>query len=130
MNPRLVNTVLMAATAVTLVTVFQSVGSILVVAMLVTPAAAARCCTDRLGPLLFLAVGLAGLSAFVGHALTIAAVPALAELAGLPGVTDAGTAGLTAFAGGLIFAACALFGPSQGIAVTRWRSRRGNSTRH
>ena len=39
-NPRRVNDALMAATAVTLVAVFREVGSILVVAMLVAPAAA------------------------------------------------------------------------------------------
>ena len=122
-KPRAINDGLMAAAAVVLVTVFQSVGSILAVAMLVTPAAAARCCTDRLGPLLGLAVLFAGASALLGHALTITAVPALASAAGLTQVQDAGTAGLTAFAAGLLFAACALFGPAQGILVRRWRAR-------
>ncbi|NNJ27693.1 metal ABC transporter permease [Alienimonas chondri] len=122
-NPRRVNDALMAATAIALVTVFQSVGSILAVAMLVTPAAAARCCTDRLGPLLGLAAIFAALSAFLGHALSITAVPALAGSIGLTKVTDAGTAGLTAFTAGMIFCGCALFGPAQGVLVRRWRAK-------
>ena len=122
-NPRRVNDALMAATAVTLVAVFREVGSILVVAMLVTPAAAARCCTDRLGRVLGIAVVIAAASAFAGHAVSVAAVPALAASVGLTGVRDAGVAGLTAVSAGGIFALCALFGPAQGVVVTRLRAR-------
>ena len=122
-NPRRVNDALMAATAVILVTVFQSVGSILAIAMLVIPAAAARCCTDRLGPLLGLAAGIAAVSAFLGYALSVAAVPALAAAIGLPDVPDAGAAGPTAFTAGMIFIGCALLGPAQGLLVRRWRAR-------
>ena len=122
-NPRRVNDALMAATAVTLVAVFREVGSILVVAMLVTPAAAARCCTDRLAGVLAGAVAGAGASAFVGHALSVAAVPAACAAVGLEGISDAGVAGLTAVSAGVIFVGCALFGPSQGVVVNRLRAR-------
>ena len=123
LNPRRVNDALTAATAVTLVAVFREVGSILVVAMLVTPAAAARCCTDRLTVLVPLAVAVAGVSAFAGQAASVTLVPAACRAVGLAGVEDAGVAGPTAAAAGAVFAACALFGPAQGIVVNRLRAR-------
>jgi manganese/zinc/iron transport system permease protein len=52
---------------VTTVLAFESVGSILVIAMLVVPAAAASLLTHRLHWLLILALVFAGLSALLGH---------------------------------------------------------------
>ena len=122
-SPRAVNDLLMAFTAVVLVTVFQSVGSILAIAMLVTPAAAARCCTDRLGRVLWVAACVAAAGAFLGHLGSRTLVPALAGPLGLDRVKDAGTAGPAAAATGGLFLLCALFGPARGVLVTRWRAR-------
>lgn len=44
----------------------QSVGLLLVVAMLIIPAAAARFWTERLGPMILIAAGLGGVSAWLG----------------------------------------------------------------
>ena len=60
-------------------------------------------------------MAVAGVSAFLGHALSVAAVPAACAAVGLNGISDAGVAGLTAVSAGAIFVGCALFGPSQGV---------------
>jgi manganese/zinc/iron transport system permease protein len=66
-SPVLVHYVLMGAVSVTVVGAFESVGAILVVAMLVTPPAAAHLLTDRLWATLLLAVGLAVAAAGLGY---------------------------------------------------------------
>jgi manganese/zinc/iron transport system permease protein len=58
---------LMAAVAANTVVAFESVGSILVVAMLVAPGATARLWTDRLVPMLWLASAIASATAIVGY---------------------------------------------------------------
>ncbi len=62
---------LMAAVAMTTVASFESVGSILVVAMLIAPGATAQLLTDRLDRMLVLAAGVATLAAVVGYLLAL-----------------------------------------------------------
>jgi manganese/zinc/iron transport system permease protein len=62
---------LMTTVAATCVLSFESVGSILVIAMLVTPAATARLLTDRLGRMVWLAAAIAAASACIGHAMAV-----------------------------------------------------------
>lgn len=62
---------LMAAVAMTTVASFESVGSILVVAMLIAPGATAHLLTDRLDRMLVLAAGVATLAAVVGYLLAL-----------------------------------------------------------
>jgi manganese/zinc/iron transport system permease protein len=62
---------LMAAVAVTTVASFESVGSILVVAMLIAPGATAHLLTDRLKWMLVLAAVSGVVSAFVGYLLAL-----------------------------------------------------------
>ena len=64
-SPVLLHYLLMGAVSVTVVGAFESVGAILVVAMLVVPPATAYLFTDRLGRMLALAVGL-GVASAVG----------------------------------------------------------------
>lgn len=66
-SPVLVHYLLMSAVSVTVVGAFESVGAILVVAMLITPPAAAHLLTDRLSHMLALAVALAVLAAVAGY---------------------------------------------------------------
>lgn len=66
-SPRLVARVLLVAVAVTAVTAFESVGAILVVALLVVPAATAHLLTDRLVVMVALSVAIGWVSAIVGH---------------------------------------------------------------
>lgn len=63
----LVHYCLMGAVAGTSVVMFESVGSILVVAMLVAPAATAQLLADRLKSMVLLSVALGVSAAFLGH---------------------------------------------------------------
>ncbi len=101
---------LMIVTALTTVAAFESVGSILVIAMLIVPAATARLLTDRLGVLLVLSVVLAALSAFAGHAAAISAPVWF-------GFEDTSTSGMMGLMAGVFFTAAYLFAPRQGVAV-------------
>jgi len=67
----LVHLGLMAAVAANTVVAFESVGSILVVAMLVAPGATARLWTDRLVPMLWLATAIASATAIVGYLVAL-----------------------------------------------------------
>jgi ABC-type Mn2+/Zn2+ transport system permease subunit len=62
-----VHYLLMGMVAVASVAAFDSVGSVIVVAMLIVPAAAAHLLTDRLGPMLLWAVTIACVSAIAGY---------------------------------------------------------------
>ncbi|MCH2149271.1 MAG: metal ABC transporter permease, partial [Phycisphaerales bacterium] len=66
-RPRLVQGVLMAMTAATAVAAFETVGSILVVAMIIVPGATAWLLTDRYGPMLIWTLVIAVLAAGLGH---------------------------------------------------------------
>lgn len=101
---------LMVLVSVTAVACFESVGSILVVAMFIVPAAAAYMLTERLGVMIGLSILVAGCSSVMGHAL--------ASL--LPtwfGYGSTTTAGMIAVAAGLLFCAAALFGPRHGVVI-------------
>lgn len=89
-SERLWHYLLMLMVSLTVVAAFESVGAILVVAMLIIPGATAHLITSRLIPFLFVSVGVGILSA----------------LAGFFGasVYDASIAGFMAVAGGAIFA--------------------------
>lgn len=108
-----------AVTAVTLVAAFESVGSILAIAMLVLPAAAARFLSDRLLGTLLWAVGLSLVSAAVGHAASFTLPAVVFGPLGYDTVEDAGTAGAMAAVGGLLFLAALLFGPKGGLVTAR-----------
>jgi manganese/zinc/iron transport system permease protein len=108
-----------ALTAVTLVAAFESVGSILAIAMLVLPAAAARFLSDRLLGTLLAAVGLSVSAAVIGHAASFTVTPVLFRSLGFEGVEDSGTAGAMAAVGGALFLLALLFGPKGGVISGR-----------
>jgi manganese/zinc/iron transport system permease protein len=114
-NARWMHYGLMAITAATLVSAFETVGSILVIAMLIVPAATAHLLTDRLSGLIGLSLLLAALSAVIGHALAIMAPSIVFSRLGFDSVVDASTAGMVAVAGGLLFVAAMFLGPRYGI---------------
>lgn len=105
-NSKLMNLALMAVVAVTAVAAFESVGSILVIAMLIVPAATAQLLTQRVPTLLAVAVITATLSAWLGHLGAIALPP-------LVGFEDTNTAGMMAVASGLLFTLAVLFAPKR-----------------
>jgi manganese/zinc/iron transport system permease protein len=106
---------LMAVTAATLVSAFESVGSILVIAMLIAPAATAHLLTDRLDILIAISLAVAALSAFLGHLMAITLPSLVFTPLGYPEVVDTNTAGMMAVAAGGLFTAAALFGPRYGV---------------
>jgi manganese/zinc/iron transport system permease protein len=105
----LIHYLLMAMVAGTTVASFEAVGSILVIAMLIVPAATAHLLTDRLGRMLWIAAGVAALSAYLGF------LGAMVN-------ENAEPAGLIAVAGGLLFFLAVVFSPRYGIVSTVWRN--------
>jgi manganese/zinc/iron transport system permease protein len=103
--------------AVTAVASFESVGNILVVAMLVTPPATARLLTDRLSTMIWLGALIAAASAVLGH---VAAV----EVPAWFGLRSTTTAGMMAVTIGLFFTAALFLSPQQGVVVRAWRRAR------
>jgi manganese/zinc/iron transport system permease protein len=108
-NANLMHYVLMALVAATTIAAFESVGSILVIAMLIVPGAAAHLLTDRLSRMLILSVVIACLSAILGHVGAIT-VP------GWFGFRDTSTAGMMAVSAGFIFLLVFIFAPRYGVA--------------
>lgn len=102
-SPALLHYLLMSAVSITVVGAFESVGAILVVAMLIVPPAAAYLLTDRLGVLLPLAVALGVVSAVGGYFLARA--------------WDASIAGAMAAVAGALFAVAFLASPRHGLAA-------------
>ena len=106
--------VLMAITAATLVAAFESVGAILVIAMLIVPAATARLLTDRLGMMLIFSLVLAAASAILGHVGARSLPIILFSRLGYPEVKGASSSGMMALASGLLFALAVLGSPRHG----------------
>lgn len=97
----LVHYLLMAVVAGVTVAAFEQVGSILVVAMLIVPAATARLLTERLATMMLLAAATAVLSTALGY------IGALAF--------DTSVAGMMAVAAGLLFGLAVVVSPTRGL---------------
>jgi manganese/zinc/iron transport system permease protein len=119
-NPGFMHYMLMTMTAATAVAAFETVGSILVVAMFIVPPATAYILTDRYGVLVGLSLGLGVFAAGLGH-LSAITVP---TWFGFSGTT---TAGAMAVAGGVLFVLAWMFSPSQGLLVRLLHNRRTRS---
>ncbi|AVT37001.1 anchored repeat-type ABC transporter permease subunit [Plantactinospora sp. BB1] len=87
----------------------QTIGNILVLALLITPAAAARLLTDRLGVMMLLAPVIGGTSALVGLYLSWS--------------YDAPVGGTIVLVATAVFLAAWLFAPRHGLLTRRWRRR-------
>lgn len=111
-NVTLMHYVLMALVSVTTVGAFESVGAILVVAMLIVPAATAYLLTDDLKLMLMLSVACGALSSALGYALTHFFVP------------DASIAGAMTVMAGLLFTLALLFSPRHGVVAKGLARRR------
>ncbi len=108
---------LMIVVAVATVASFEAVGSILVIAMLICPAATARLLTDRLKSQLWVSVGVAATSA-VGGYYAGAFVP---RLFGLDAVNAAGAITVVS---GLLLLLAVLFSPWHGVIARAVRRRK------
>ncbi len=107
-NANVMHYTLMTLVAVTTVAAFETVGSILVIAMLIVPAAAAHLLTDRLDWMIVVSLVIAALCAVLGH---IAAI----TVPGWFGFTDTSTAGMMAVTAGVIFAVVFVAAPRYGL---------------
>jgi Mn-dependent DtxR family transcriptional regulator len=96
---------LMAMVSVTAVGAFESVGAILVVALIIVPPAAAYLLADRLEWMMAIAVGIGVISSLLGYLLARA--------------LDASIAGSIALVCGAFFLAAYVFSPSHGVLSRR-----------
>ncbi len=91
-------------TAMTTVVAFESVGSILVIAMLIVPGATALLLSHRLSIVLALSLAVAAGSAGLGHLAAISLVPGfLAGILGIPSLGAVSSAGMMAAFSGIAF---------------------------
>jgi manganese/zinc/iron transport system permease protein len=111
---------LMGVTAMTLVAAFESVGSILVIAMLIVPPATAYLLTDRLPRMIGLSLLIGAISSVLGHISALTLPPLIARNFGLPDVQDASTAGMMAAVAGFLFVIAMLLGPKYGLVSQAW----------
>ena len=108
--PGLIHYAFMSLVSVTAVGAFDAVGSILVVALMIAPPAAAYLLTDRLPVLLGLSAAIAAVSAITGFWVAF--------------WLDASIAGCMASMAGVLFALTFLFAPQRGwVARIRRRAR-------
>lgn len=115
-RPQLLHYALMTLVAITAVAAFESVGSILVIAMLIVPAAAAHLLTERLGAMIAVSLVIAVLSAGGGHLGAIFAP-------GWLGYSDisTSTAGMMSVVAGLLFLGALCFSPRHGLLARAWQ---------
>lgn len=107
---------LMIIVAITAVASFEAVGSIIVIAMLIVPAAAAHLLTDKLGAMIAWSLAIAAFSAIAGHAAALT-VPRWF------GFADTSISGMMAVTAGLAFMLAAVFAPKHGWIARRLRLR-------
>jgi manganese/zinc/iron transport system permease protein len=109
-SPAIIHYALMTMVSITTVGAFDAVGSILVVALMIAPPAAAYLICDRLVPMLATSAVFAAVSAVLGYLGAR--------------VLDVSIAGSMATAAGLVFSGTLVFGPGQGVvAQLRRRAR-------
>lgn len=101
---------LMGAVSLTTVASFESVGAILVVAMLIVPAATAYLLTERLSIMLVLSIVVGTLSSIGGYILAF--------------YLDASIAGCMTIMAGIIFTITFFFSPKQGLLIRWWNQRK------
>ncbi|ADB54156.1 metal ABC transporter permease [Conexibacter woesei] len=112
-SPTLLSRLLLIAVAVTAVTAFESVGAILVVTLLIVPAATAYLLTDRLWAMIGVTLAIGWLSAIAGHTTALQ--------------VDASIAGSMGLVAACCFALALFLSPKYGLlarCLTRRRRRR------
>lgn len=121
LRPNLVSLVLMSVTAATVVAAFESVGAILVIAMMIVPGATARLLTDRLSAMLWLSLVVAACGAGLGHVFAITLPAMIFSRIGFPQVKDASTSGMMAVTVFGCFLLAMLASPRHGLILAWWQ---------
>lgn len=111
-NASMMHYLLMVMVAVTSVAAFEAVGSIIVIAMLIVPAATAYLLTDQLVTMLFFSIIVAALSAGLGHVVALT-IPAWLNF------ESTSSSGMMATAAGFIFLLAWLFAPRHGLLICK-----------
>jgi manganese/zinc/iron transport system permease protein len=106
---------LMGLVSMTTVASFESVGAILVVGMLVAPAATAYLLTERLGRMIAISVGIGIASSILGYLMAV--------------MLDASIAGSMITVAGALFVLAFLFSPTHGVIAKHMRQRRLSADR-
>jgi manganese/zinc/iron transport system permease protein len=114
----LIHHTLMVLLACAVVASFKTVGSILVIALLVCPAATARLCTDRLGVHLILSVVFACVACSAGYVFAAFGPQWLGY------EQSVNVAGMIAVISGVLLGGAACFAPRYGIVARRRSGRR------
>lgn len=112
-NANLMHYLLMTMVAVTTVAAFESVGSIIVIAMLIVPPATALLLTGRLVAMLGWSVVIGAGAAALGHAGALWLPPLL-------GFRSTVSSGMMAVAAGALFGLAWLLGPREGLILRRF----------
>lgn len=110
-NARVMHYCHMALTAATVTAAFQSVGSILVIALLVVPAVTAMQLSTRLRHVLVATLVIATASAVLGHLMAMTLPLVICSRLGWTEVSDANTSGMVCVAAGVLFLLAAILGP-------------------
>jgi len=114
-NANLMHYLLMTLVAITTVAAFEAVGSIIVIAMLIVPAAAAHLLADRLVTMIVISGVLAMLSALLGH-ISALIVPGWFGFVDESGRSlSTSTSGMMAVTAGFLFTLVLLFAPRYGV---------------
>lgn len=113
-SPLILHYALMFVLSTTSVGAFSAVGAVLVIALIIVPAATACLLTDRLALMIPLSVVIGTVSALIGYNVAI--------------IYDASIAGAMVSATGALFALALLFSPTQGLVARAWRARRNRAT--
>lgn len=117
-KPGWMATLLVFMAAASSVASFEAVGSILVIAMLICPAATARLLTDRLKTQVVLSVGIAILTTVLGYMLA-GFGPGLLGVQG----SALSASGMIATMGGVLLVAALVCSPSHGLVAAAFRAR-------
>jgi len=107
-NANLIYYILMTLLAVTIVASFESVGSILVIAMLIVPGAVSFILTKKLKIMILLSIIIAVLSALFGHLSAVVFPP-------IVGFSDTNTAGMMSVIAGILLLLALIFTPKNGL---------------
>ncbi len=108
------------ATAMTVVATFETVGSILVIAMLIVPVATARLLTDRLPTMLAVSVAIAAGSACLGAVAAVILPQPIFSAFGFEEIQDVGAAGMIGLTSGMLFLIALIAGPKYGLLRQAW----------